>query len=777
MTSREEPESWLPANSPEEQWSAPLGLAMGSRRPKFGGRLASRSALTPVGQCRITGVALICLMLLLGSLLLTGCGDPAAPAPARDTTPPTFQPVLRPRPIERDRTAEAPPAVLAPSTTVALRDAVGFVQVAVGENHACALQGNGDVHCWGSNDEGQLDVPEDARFRQITAGYRFTCGIRINGSIACWGRNSHGQLDAPVGDFSAVDAGWDHACALSAGTASCWGWNANARATPPSDVAFTAIGAGAEHSCGLTTGRDLVCWGKNDDGRAESIDGPLAALALGTTQTCTLDPDGRAACRQATVSRSSPASEVFQQISSGSKHACAITTTGSVECWSVSEDEVESVRLRAPKGQFTSIGTGWSSTCAIDTRGNAECWRYFPDFDRPPPFDTLHFEDAFPGRTFAQPTALLSWPTGGTLVVDRGGSISIHSDTRESQVVLDLQAEQNQDMLILSAALDPRFPEFPYLYVYYHTFTGADKLNAPAKLSRLTIRDGRAIRADELIIIDIPRQKESFQHHGGEIRFGHDGMLYLGIGDAECYVCPQSLDSLHGKIIRIDIRSASVHQPYKVPEDNPFVSVANARPEVWAYGLRNPWRMAFDQQDNKLWVGDVGHNDSEEINIVTPGANLGWPVFEGFECFEFIPEATDLTYEIDIEYSCRETKGTTFPIFTYSHTGSQCALIGGQIYHGNAIPWLTGSYLFGDYCSGEIWILDRDATMGRRAVDLANLATSFVSFGSDAAGELYVLNQHGPILRLVEDEAGYLYVPTGTIMPPTPTETDDPGGA
>ena len=753
------------------------GLAMGRRRPRFGRGHVYQSALRPRVHRRIAGVALISLMFFLVALVLTGCGERPDTAQSRDSTPPVLQPVLRPRPIERERTAETPPAILTPSTRIAPRGAARFVEVSVGENHACALQVSGDVDCWGANDDGQLDVPDNAQFRQIAAGYRFTCGLQVNGSIACWGRNSHGQVDAPAGDFSVVDAGWDHACALRARMAYCWGWDANARATPPSDVAFTAIGAGAEHSCGLTVDQDLLCWGRNDDRRAESLDGPFAEIAIGTTQTCTLDSDGRAVCRQAAASRSLPSSNSFQQISTGSRHACGITTSGSVECWSLAKDDSESHRLRAPQGLFTSIGTGWNGTCAIDAQGNAACWQYFPDAERHPPFDTLHFEDAFPGRAFVQPIAIMTWPAGGTLVADRGRSISVYRDNGEPYVVLDLQDEENKDMHILSVAIDPHFAEHPYIYIYYHTLIEGDKLNAPARLSRLPIRDGRAIRSAELVIIEVPRSKASFQHHGGEIRFGHDGMLYLGIGDAECYVCPQSLDSLHGKIIRIDVRNASPAQPLKVPDDNPFVTYANARPEVWAYGLRNPWRMAFDKQDNKLWVSDVGHNDSEEINIATSGANLGWPVFEGYECFEFAPEATDLSYEIEIEYSCRETKGTTFPIFTYSHTGSQCALIGGLVYRGTAIPWLTGSYLFGDYCSGEIWILDSDATTGRRAVDVANLATSFVSFGSDAVGEFYVLNQHGPILRLVADKAGYLYVPTGTMMPQGAAEANALGGA
>ena len=213
----------------------------------------------------------LCFMLILGTLLLAACGDPPSLDSEADQTPTTPQPVLRPRAAATEATTRSPtPATT--ETTVA----PAFVQVAAGEDHACALQNGADAFNAGAQMKtGQLDVPEGVSFQQITAGYRYSCGIRADGGVTCWGRNDHAQLDAPDGQFTAIDAGWDHVCALSGTDAVCWGWNANERSTPPPGVAFTAIGAGAEHSCGLTPNGDLQCWGKNDDGRADPRQGPL----------------------------------------------------------------------------------------------------------------------------------------------------------------------------------------------------------------------------------------------------------------------------------------------------------------------------------------------------------------------------------------------------------------------------------------------------------------------------------------------------------------------
>ena len=268
---------------------------------------------------------------------------------------------------------------------------------------------------------------------------------------------------------------------------------------------------------------------------------------------------------------------------------------------------------------------------------------------------------------------------------------------------------------------------------------------------------------------------EGSSHYGGSIRFGPDGMLYLGIGDSHCFKCPQSLDTLHGKIIRIDVRDTSAQQPYRVPEDNPFVGTPDARPEFWSYGLRNPYRMAFDPRDGRLWVSDVGHDTEEEVTIAAAGVNLGWPIFEGSSCL-IINESISRNYGIDTSgYVCNEFEGVTAPIITYELTEETCAIIGGVVYRGAAIPWLDGAYLYGDFCSGQVWALDGDNEAILRTIEIADLTGPISSLGIDAAGEVYVLTFGGPLLQLVETESGHVpsvtVVPSETVVPAIPGST------
>ena len=236
-------------------------------------------------------------------------------------------------------------------------------------------------------------------------------------------------------------------------------------------------------------------------------------------------------------------------------------------------------------------------------------------------------------------------------------------------------------------------------------------------------------------------------------------MLYLGIGDSSCFECPQSLDNLHGKIIRIDVRGATVEQPYQVPDDNPLLDTPGARPEIWAYGLRNPWRMEFDPQTGRLWVGDVGQDTAEEVSVVVAGANLGWPKYEGSQCL-VVGDAAAYHYGVSTGYPCSEPDSETAPVITYDHTSENCAVIGGVVYRGAEIPWLDGVYLFGDACSGRVWALDGDARAGWRMVEIAHEGRRISSFGTDTAGEVYVLTFGGPVLRLVTSEWGYVLAPT-----------------
>ena len=241
-------------------------------------------------------------------------------------------------------------------------------------------------------------------------------------------------------------------------------------------------------------------------------------------------------------------------------------------------------------------------------------------------------------------------------------------------------------------------------------------------------------------------------------------MLYLGIGDGKCRECPQSLDTLHGKIIRIDVRGVSADTPYRVPDDNPMRETPDARPEIWAYGLRNPWRMAFDPQDGTLWVGDVGEENEEEVSIATRGANLGWPLYEGFRCRESA-DMTNIDPKLISAFLCHDTRSFTKPIVSYNRDVG-CAVVGGVVYRGTAIPWLNGVYVFGDYCSGRVWALAGDEDSGGLMLVVADLDRLLSSFGTDANGEVLILTFRGPLLRLVDAEE--VYAPSGTHKALTP---------
>lgn len=723
--------------------------------------------------------------LVLSLLLLAACEVSPATRPLPDPTPRIQQPSLRPRAntTAPTTTPNVTPVPMAESRPVA--DAPAFVQVAVGENHSCALQDSGRVQCWGANDDGQLDAPEGASFRQITAGYRFTCGLRIDGSITCWGQNDHGQLDAPIGQFTAIDAGWDHVCALGGGTATCWGWNANARATPPNDVEFTAIGAGAEHSCGLSVSGNLVCWGKNDLGQADSRSGPFSALDVGLAHTCVLRSDGTPLCQGSNRAGQNDSPAIaLKQISAGSEHTCGILPQGTLECWGATNNQGINVQLSAPEGTFTSLDAGWHITCGTTVLGSVQCW--VPSYVATPypPYDHLQFVEAFQGRTLSKPTEIFAWPYGGLAVADREGFIRIHTDhspAREIFNMTDIIASDGSLNGLLSAAIDPDFEESPFLYIYYTIRSDTEvgpygKGKESARLSRFEVEKGQINPTNELIMMEFqvnPRPTEGYDganHYGGAIRFGLDGMLYLGIGDSTCFECPQRLDSLHGKIIRIDVRRASTEHPYRIPNDNPMLEVAGARPEIFAYGLRNPWRMAFDRQDGSLYVADVGHDLEEEVSIATTGSNLGWPIYEGFSCLDFTDEVSRF-YGVPGGYPCKnESEEMTAPVATYEIKNENCAIIGGVVYRGSEISILDGVYLLGDFCSGRVWVVDMDAKKKWRLIQVADLDFPVSSFGTDAAGEVYVLTFGGPVFRLSEtDHKSRL--PSGEVVTETITPT------
>jgi len=227
-------------------------------------------------------------------------------------------------------------------------------------------------------------------------------------------------------------------------------------------------------------------------------------------------------------------------------------------------------------------------------------------------------------------------------------------------------------------------------------------------------------------------------HNGGSILFGPLDLLYLGFGDGGGSGDPlgngQSLNTLLGKIVRIDPVGTD-GRPYDVPEGNPFADQPGARPEIWGYGLRNPWRFSFDRATNDVWIADVGQDDVEEVNFLPAtegeGANYGWNLFEGTRPF-----------------LGKVPSGTVPPIAEYTHDDGRCSITGGYVYRGSQIAELQGAYLYGDFCDGRLHAIAQSDGRLSASADLGVTVEQLVSFGQDDQGELYALSLTGDVLRL-----------------------------
>ena len=235
-------------------------------------------------------------------------------------------------------------------------------------------------------------------------------------------------------------------------------------------------------------------------------------------------------------------------------------------------------------------------------------------------------------------------------------------------------------------------------------------------------------------------------HNGGQVRFGPDGYLYIAMGDGGSQGDPsgngQNTGALLGKILRIDIDHPADGKPYGIPAGNPFADGANGAPEVFIYGLRNPWRFSFDVEGG-LYIGDVGQNEWEEIDYLPAGeqagANLGWNLMEGTHCYAEDP--------------C-DSSGLVPPIFEYSHSVGGCSVTGGVVISGDIIPALDGVYVFGDYCSGLLWGIARDANGDWHAADPVETNLSISSFGAGPDGETYIVDLNGTIAQFVAASSG-----------------------
>ncbi len=323
--------------------------------------------------------------------------------------------------------------------------------------------------------------------------------------------------------------------------------------------------------------------------------------------------------------------------------------------------------------------------------------------------------------------------SGRLFLVEQPGRIRIlERETLLPTPFLDIteQVLPGGERGLLGLAFHPNYRHNGRFFVYYTR--KPDGATIVAEYRRAAIPTTASPDGRVLLLVQQPYPN----HNGGMMSFGPDGYLYIGLGDGGSKGDPenraQDRQELLGKLLRIDVDHGEL---YGIPPDNPF-AVDGGRPEIYALGLRNPWRFSFDIKTGHLWVADVGQYKWEEIDLVTRGGNYGWRVMEGTHCFQ-------------PAIACRTTTFSP-PILEYSHDKGRCSIIGGYVYRGKALPSLVGTYVYGDFCSGEIFAMP-NPTGSRTLAEVHVLLKTTLrlsSFGEDASGELYVLDHRGGVYRL-----------------------------
>lgn len=359
----------------------------------------------------------------------------------------------------------------------------------------------------------------------------------------------------------------------------------------------------------------------------------------------------------------------------------------------------------------------------------------------------ISLEPVLRGRTYRGPVQVLSIPgsSDAIAVVEQGGRVlrAALAVGSSDTVMLDLRGRlttKNSEEGLLSIAFHQKWPTTDELYVYR-----SRKSPRRTVLSRFTglSETGVLNPESETVLLEISQPYGN--HNGGTVLFGPDGMLYLSVGDGGAANDPhgngQDLSTLLATVLRLDVSKSGADAPYAIPPDNPFVSTEGARPEIWATGLRNVWRMSFDPKTQELWAGDVGQHKWEEIDIIQRGGNYGWNLREGRHNFRRPADDTTSMIEPIIEYGRAEGGSVT----------------GGEVYRGTKYPTLDGVYIYGDYLSGRLWGARRDGDTSIEVKDVTPDTRAFVSsFGRGPDGSILACVFPAPYQR------------TGRIMRVTP---------
>jgi glucose/arabinose dehydrogenase len=353
-----------------------------------------------------------------------------------------------------------------------------------------------------------------------------------------------------------------------------------------------------------------------------------------------------------------------------------------------------------------------------------------------PPIDSgLLLTEPFAGLTFQQPLAMVQAPGEAQrwYVAEKGGRVlTFVEGEATAELFADLRPEVDASRFesgLLGIAFHPDFQQNRQLFLSY-TAPGGDTGPLISRISRFRVtEDGSFDGGTEEVILSL--EQPFANHNGGQILFGPDGYLYIGFGDGGSGGDPlrhgQNRQTLFGAILRLAVDGEG---RYAIPPDNPFVHESGA-PEIYAYGLRNPWRFSFDRQTGRLWGADVGQDAWEEVNIITAGGNYGWNYREGSHCF--LPP-----------FNCPR-EGLIDPVAEYPNRHGDCSITGGYVYRGSQVPELAGHYLFGDFCSGRIWglRLDEEGLPAEEPKLLLESALRISSFAEGHDGEVYVIDFAG----------------------------------
>ncbi len=355
-------------------------------------------------------------------------------------------------------------------------------------------------------------------------------------------------------------------------------------------------------------------------------------------------------------------------------------------------------------------------------------------------------ENAFPNLSFHEPVEFTHAGDGTNrvFVLEQEGRIKVfdnNSATKSAETYLDIRdrVSDGGEMGLLGLAFDPNFKKNGYFYVNYTQRKPLQTVIARYKVA--SYKDAQASTSSEVILFTFSQPYDN--HNGGKLAFGPDSLLYISTGDGgawgDQHNYAQNRKSLLGKILRIDVTKTDKGN-YGIPTDNPYVGNKEGfQEEIYAYGLRNPWRFSFDAQTGQLWVGDVGQNEFEEIDIIRKGGNYGWRLKEANRCY-------------NPRNDCNLSDSLIDPVHQYPRSDGT-SVTGGFVYRGSRLPALRGKYIFGDYSNGNIWALTHDGTSKTYHELLMSGGGSISSFGEDANRELYVLDHYkGQIKKFVSSK-------------------------